>query len=61
VGILTPLDMRYYLAVIPSFALLASAGASWWWREGGLARIAAAALLAWAVWIGVETWWTTFV
>ena len=59
VGVLTPLDMRYHLAVIPAVALLAGNGASWWWRGGGPMRIAAIALLAWLVWIGVETWWTT--
>ena len=57
-GILTPLDMRYYLAIIPALALLAGAGASWWWNQRGLARLAAAALLAWIVWIGLDTWWS---
>lgn len=59
-GILTPLDMRHYLAVIPALALLAADGASWWWNRRGLARLAAAALLAWIVWIGLDTWWSTF-
>jgi hypothetical protein len=59
VGILTPLDMRYYLAVIPALALLAALGASWWWRAGGTRRIAAALLLAWIVWTGIGTWWST--
>jgi hypothetical protein len=59
VGILTPLDMRYYLAVIPAVALLAGIGASGWWQAGNSRRIAAALLLAWIVWTGVETWWST--
>lgn len=59
IGVLTPLDMRYYLAVIPALALLAAAGASWSWRMGGRARLAAATLLAWIVWTGVWTWWGT--
>ena len=59
VGVLTPLDMRYYLAVIPALALLAALGASWWWRAGGPRRIAAALLLAWIVWTGIGTWWST--
>ena len=59
VGVLTPLDMRYYLAVIPALALLAASGASWWWKAGGAARGLAAALLAWIVGTGVVTWWST--
>lgn len=59
VGVLTPLDMRYYLAVIPALALLAAGGASWWWRDGGATRILAALLLIWIVWTGIETWWST--
>lgn len=58
-GILTPLDMRYYLAAIPALALVAAAGASWWWTAGGPRRFTAAALLAWIVWMGLETWWST--
>jgi hypothetical protein len=61
VGVLTPLDMRYYLAVIPALALLAAIGASWWWRAGAVSRIVAALLLAWIVWSGIETWWQTLV
>ena len=61
VGVLTPLDMRYYLAVIPALALYAALGASWWWRGGGGKRLVAAVLLAWIVWTGVETWWSTLV
>ena len=61
VGVLTPLDMRYYLAVIPALALYAAVGASWWWRGGGGKRLVAAVLLAWIVWTGVETWWSTLV
>lgn len=59
VGVVTPLDMRHYLAVIPAIALLAACGAAWLWREPGLPRLAAAGLLGWMLWIGVDTWWTT--
>ena len=59
VGVLTPLDMRYYLAVIPAFALLAAAGAAWWWRARGAGRGAAIVLLGWVVWTGGVTWWQT--
>lgn len=46
-GILTPVDMRYYLASIPALALSGAAGASWLWGRGGGYRFAALALLAW--------------
>jgi hypothetical protein len=59
VGVLTPLDMRYYLAIIPALALLAGAGASWWWTMGGRTRVVVAGLLAWIVWTGVWVWWGT--
>ena len=61
VGVLTPLDMRYYLAVIPALAVLAGVGASWGWQHGGATRMVAALLLAWIVWSGVERWWRTLV
>jgi len=57
-GILTPVDMRYYLAAVPAVAMAAAAGASAAWSAGGGARLAAAVLLAWAVWIGVQHWWS---
>lgn len=47
-GILTPVDMRYYLASIPAVAIAGAAGASWMWGRGGKYRAAAVALLAWA-------------
>lgn len=53
-GILTPVDMRYYLASIPALALAGAAGASWLWDRGGMARQAALILLAWAALIGVR-------
>ena len=53
-GILTPVDMRYYLASIPALALAGAAGASWLWDRGGAARYGAAILLAWTAFIGVR-------
>jgi hypothetical protein len=50
-GTLTPVDMRYYLASIPAFAITGAAGASWLWDRGGAARPIAVALLAWASFI----------
>ena len=53
-GILTPVDMRYYLASIPALALTGAAGASWLWAHGGAARYAAVILLVWTAFIGVR-------
>ena len=33
-GILTPVDMRYYLAAVPALAIAAGYGAAWAWTEG---------------------------
>ena len=59
IGIVTPVDMRYYLAAIPAVALTAALGASAAWSAGGAARIAAAALLGWTLVEGVRVWWNT--
>lgn len=48
IGIITPVDMRYYLASIPALAVAGSAGASWLWTRGRLRRAVAVGLLAWA-------------
>ncbi len=56
IGVVTPLDMRYYLAVIPALALLAAAGAASWWSAGDRLRIGVAVLLVWTLWIGVTIW-----
>ena len=56
-GILTPVDMRYYLSATPVIALLAAAGASWGWQQGKHWRIATVVLLWWAIWIATRTWW----
>jgi hypothetical protein len=58
-GVLTPVDMRYYLAVIPVVALLAALGASFAWTAGFAHRLAAAALLVWTVVGAVRFWWST--
>ena len=55
-GVLTPVDMRHYLAAMPAVAMAAAIGASAGWSARGGARVAAALLLAWAVWIGVVSW-----
>ncbi len=53
IGILTPVDMRYYLAAIPAVAVTGSAGASWLWTSSRLPRATAAVLLAGVVIAGV--------
>jgi hypothetical protein len=55
-GVLTPVDMRYYVAALPAMAIAAATAASRWWDAGGARRMATAVLLAWATWIGVGTW-----
>jgi hypothetical protein len=59
IGVLTPVDMRYYVAALPAMAIVAAAGASAGWSAGGTWRAATVALLAWSTWLGLETWWTT--
>ncbi len=59
VGILTPVDMRYYLAAIPALAAAAGMGTSQWWVAGGNRRAASVLLLAWACAVGLLTWWNT--
>jgi hypothetical protein len=59
IGVLTPVDMRYYLAALPAVALAAAAGASTGWDTGGLRRAAIVFLLAWTTWNGLQAWWGT--
>ena len=58
-GILTPIDMRYYLAAIPALALFAAAGGGTAWATGGPSRAIAAALLAGTVFLALRSWWST--
>ena len=53
IGVITPVDMRYYLAAIPAVAIAAAAGASWMWMTGGTGRGAALVLLVGAALVGV--------
>ena len=59
IGIVTPVDMRYYLAAVPAVAIAGAIGFTALWRRGPL-RFVAAALLAIVCWGGVITWYTTF-
>jgi hypothetical protein len=63
-GVLTPVDMRYYLAAIPAIAIAAGCGAAWAWTEGpspypAAWRIVIAILLAAAVSTASRNWWNT--
>lgn len=55
-GILTPVDMRHYLAALPAMAWLAARGTEWMWTNGAMARGTAAILLLWVSWNGIQQW-----
>ena len=62
-GILTPVDMRYYLAALPALAIAAGYGAAWAWDGGWplhrrLWRLAAAVFLAATISTGFHHWWS---
>jgi hypothetical protein len=62
VGILTPVDMRYYLAALPAIAIAAGYGAAWAWNDGWplhrrLWRFAAMVFLAGTISTGFHHWW----
>jgi hypothetical protein len=57
IGILTPMDMRYYLAAVPLIALTAAYGASRAWQQSAAWRGAAIIMLASAVAAGINNWW----
>ncbi len=59
-GVLTPVDMRYYLASLPAVALAGAAGTSMLWARPTAGRVVAVALVAAVCWGGVVTWYTTF-
>ena len=58
-GIVTPVDMRHYLAAIPALAVIGAAAAAIAWTAGTPARFAAGALLGWSVFAAVHAWWST--
>jgi hypothetical protein len=64
IGILTPVDMRHYLAALPAVAIAAGYGTAWAWRESWplhrtLFRAATAAVLAGAIYVAFRNWWNT--
>jgi hypothetical protein len=58
-GILTPVDMRHYLAAIPALAIAAGIGAADLWSARGNRRSIGVILLAWACAIGLHGWFST--
>jgi hypothetical protein len=63
IGILTPVDMRHYLAAAPALAIVAGCGAALGWSEAGPTyrtplRIAVAIFLAAAVSTAFHNWWS---
>jgi hypothetical protein len=61
-GILTPVDMRYYLAAVPALAIAAGYGAAWAWTDGWprhrlLWRVTTAIFLAATVSTAFHNWW----
>ena len=58
-GIVTPVDMRHYLAVIPAVAAAGGLALEHGWNGRRPARAAAAGLAAWAGVIFLHTWWST--
>ncbi len=56
-GILTPVDMRHYLAAVPVIALAAAIGISIEWTDGR--TVLAAALLGLTLLGGIRAWWST--
>jgi hypothetical protein len=58
IGIVTPMDMRYYLAAIPAVAVLAAVGAAYCWQTGPSWRSLSVMLLAGAAVVGIRNWWS---
>jgi hypothetical protein len=61
-GVLTPVDMRSYLAALPAIAIAAGYGAAWAWNDSSPAyrtlwRATTAAFLAGTISTGFHAWW----
>ncbi len=59
-GQLTPIDIRYYLAIFPALGVLAALAVDIGLNRGGLARFASAAAIAWWIATGVAYWFAWF-
>lgn len=56
VGIVTPIDLRHYLAALPVVAVLAGVAVADGWRARGPARLAVGLVALWAAWVGAVSW-----
>ena len=56
-GILTPVDMRYYLAAIPAIVLFAAGGAAIAWTSSG--PPVQSQSLGWRTFSALRSWWIT--
>lgn len=64
IGIVTPVDMRHYLAAVPVLAIAAGYGAAWAWNDGWpthrtLWRVTAAVFLLGTISTAFHNWWNT--
>jgi hypothetical protein len=55
-GVITPVDMRYYLASLPAVAIVSAVAFSEGWQRGGSSRALVLGLASWAAWIAVRHW-----
>jgi hypothetical protein len=55
-AVLTPLEMRYHLAVAPAMVILAGLEVSDWWRLGGWRRLMIGVAVAAVVLLGARGW-----
>lgn len=55
-AVVTPVEMRTHYALFPALATVAAFGTAWAWRQGAVMRVAAGAVMAAAVWVGVHRW-----
>jgi hypothetical protein len=56
IGLLTPIDVRYYLAVVPPLAILGAQSVGTMWNRGGIRQGLAAAIILWSVIAGLHYW-----
>jgi len=64
IGIVTPVDMRHYLAAVPALAIAAGYGATWAWNDPWpthrtLWRVTAAVFLLGTISTAFHNWWNT--
>lgn len=59
-GVLTPIDLRYYLALFPALTVLAARAVTDGWQAGPSARLWIGLVFAWVVWTGASYWLAWF-